>query len=217
MTFHLCLLYCKVTGIFRPKSGIDDVIQKLRDFALCSSLGPEVSASLPSSLCLSESPYVCFMSNIQAFHLYLTGWIGKSMSTPIFWKQKTPFLSFLKNWITGALQHYVSFCCTMKWISYMYTYVPSPLHLPPTTPPHPSRSSQSSELSSPCYSAGSREPFILHVVVHWTQKHGRTCFECQSSRVNQLFPVGCDEYQSSRVDPQGVLGRDEAVKGKEPG
>ena len=44
----------------------------------------------------------------------------------------------------------VSFCCTTKWISYMYTEIPS--HSPPLDS---SRSSQSTELSSLCYTAAS--------------------------------------------------------------
>ena len=42
----------------------------------------------------------------------------------------------------------VSFCCATKWISYMYTYIPSLLK-PPSHPLllNPSRSSQSSQLS----------------------------------------------------------------------
>ena len=40
-------------------------------------------------------------------------------------------------------------CCTMKCISYMYTYIPSLLNLLPTLPPsHPSRLSWSTELNS---------------------------------------------------------------------
>ena len=40
-------------------------------------------------------------------------------------------------WRKIALQDCVSFCCTMKWISCMYTYVPSLLALPPSlSPPH---------------------------------------------------------------------------------
>ena len=36
-----------------------------------------------------------------------------------------------------SLQYCVSFCYTMKWISYMYTYIPYLLNLPPTSNPHP--------------------------------------------------------------------------------
>ena len=51
----------------------------------------------------------------------------------------------------------VSVCCTTKRISYIYTYIPSLLDLPPTSPPphHPCRSSQSTELSSLCCTAAS--------------------------------------------------------------
>ena len=42
------------------------------------------------------------------------------------------------NWGTVALQHYVSFCCTTKWIGRMYTYTPSLLSLSPNpSPSHP--------------------------------------------------------------------------------
>ena len=48
-----------------------------------------------------------------------------------------------------------SFCCPTKWISYPYTYIPS--LVPPSNPPQsqPSRSSQSTKLSSLCFVAGS--------------------------------------------------------------
>ena len=42
----------------------------------------------------------------------------------------------------------LNFCCTMKWMSYMLTYVPSFLSLPP------SRSSQSTKLRSLCFIHG---------------------------------------------------------------
>ena len=37
---------------------------------------------------------------------------------------------FFFNCSTVALQCYISFCCTIKWISYMYTHTPSFLSLP---------------------------------------------------------------------------------------
>ena len=62
------------------------------------------------------------------------------------------YFIFSFYWSITALQCCVRPCYTMKWISYMYTYIlssPSWISLPPTRLlSHPSRSSQSIELSS---------------------------------------------------------------------
>ena len=74
-----------------------------------------------------------------------------------FWvKLMLPFKLFFNltfyNWSIIYLQC-VHFCCTIMWVSCMYTYIPSLLSLPPTpTLSHPSRSSQRTELRSLCYS-----------------------------------------------------------------
>jgi len=61
------------------------------------------------------------------------------------------------NW-TVALQWCVSFCCTAKWISSMYTYIPSDLDFLPI------QVSESTECSSLCSAAGSHWSPSLYII-----------------------------------------------------
>ena len=84
---------------------------------------------------------------------------------------------FFFNWSIIALQCYVSFCCTKKWISCMYICIPCLLSLPPKPCPiHPSGSSQNTEHSL-CGTAASQQLFVLHMVVCMYQ-----CYSPSSSR-----------------------------------
>ena len=73
------------------------------------------------------------------------------------------FQLFVSNWRIIALQYCDGFCHISTRISHRYTYVPS---LPPPTPSHPSRVSQSAGLSSLCYTANSLWLSVLHMVVY---------------------------------------------------
>ena len=70
---------------------------------------------------------------------------------------------FIFYWGIVALQCSVSFFCTVKWISHVCTYTP-PSGTSLASPSHPSRSSQSTELSSLCSTAASHWLSVLHMV-----------------------------------------------------
>ena len=62
-------------------------------------------------------------------------------------------LNFILYWIIVPLQCFISFCCTTKWISYSYTYIPSFLDF------HPTQVSTEHWQSSLSYTVGSHHLF----------------------------------------------------------
>ena len=95
----------------------------------------------------------------------MVGWVGKYLVFLLFFF----FLPFFKifNWSTTALPCCVGFCHTTTWISHKYTRVHSLLNLLLTlTQPQPSRSSETTELSSLCHTANFHWLSILHMVIY---------------------------------------------------
>ena len=84
--------------------------------------------------------------------------------------------SFCFHWSVVALPCCVNFCCTTMRISHLCTYIPSIQNLPPTSPFHPCRSSQSTKLSSLCDRAMSHQLSILHMQVYICQSHSLNLF-----------------------------------------
>ena len=95
------------------------------------------------------------------------------------------------NWGMVALQCCISFHCTMKWIIHMYTNISFLLSLPPSPPPsHPlSRSSQSAELSSLCYTAASTSWPINPTIGHMPWENHSSKSTCHPVFIAALFTI----------------------------
>ena len=81
-------------------------------------------------------------------------WVGLWLLWPIEFRKD--IIDFVCVCVWYSCLHYcVDFCCTMTWISYMCTYIPSLLDFQPNTPSHPPRSAQGTKMSFLCYNTGS--------------------------------------------------------------
>ena len=103
------------------------------------------------------------------------------------------FLS-INFWSIVVLQCCASFCRTTKWISYTNAYIASLWDLPPHSshpPSHPSRSSQSTNVSSPCYAAGSHQLAVLHMAGHICPR-----YSLSTSHFLPHLPSSCPQVRS---------------------
>ena len=93
---------------------------------------------------------------------------------------------FFLNWRIIALQCCVGFCHIALWISQKYTCVPSLLN--PSS--HPSRLSQSTRLSSLCYTATSPKLSTLQMVTYIFQCYSLNAFcPLLTPRCPQVCPL----------------------------
>ena len=76
--------------------------------------------------------------------------------------------------------------------AHTYPHIPSLLNLPPPSLSHPSSSSQSTKLISPCYAAASHQTPILHLVVYICQ-----CYSLTTSQ--PPLPALCPQVHSQRL------------------
>ena len=88
-----------------------------------------------------------------------------------------------------ALQCCVSFCCSTTWMSYTDTHIPPSRASLPPLPSHPLRSSQSTRLSTLCYSAASHQLSVLHTMMYLCQSYSPNSSYTSSSTVS--FNYSC--------------------------
>ena len=144
-----------------PKSGIsrsygNSICSILRDHQTVFHCGSTILHSHKQCMRFPISPHSC-QSVLVIFLFCCCCCLAIIMGMKCKCKHIVIFFKHL-YWSIIALQWCVSFCCTAKWISYTYTYIPisppSCVSLPPSLS-HPSRWSQSTELISLCYAAAS--------------------------------------------------------------
>ena len=153
-----CNIFCKSNiSLWEAEKSLNwPVVQSLSHVQLFATLGTaacqaslsitiywsllklkSIEVVMPSVLC---HPFLLCLQSFPASESFL-------MSSCIFINWKYSF--FNRNIV--ALQCGVSFCSTVKWVSYVYIFP-----FPPTSPSsHPSRSSPSTKLRFLCFVAGS--------------------------------------------------------------